>query len=112
MGSLTLFAGAGVGAYFVTLNAEIDTANLDSFDVDDQDTVLGTHDITGGYYKITPRIFVGLEGLYSWTTIPYLKCSVGLITTNWIAVWMWRSRDCTKNWETTLLPQADQNHLG
>jgi len=67
LGPVTLYAGAGIGVYYAALKSEIDTANLGSFDVEDDDSVFGFHLVTGGYYNITQRLFVGAEGLYRWT---------------------------------------------
>lgn len=66
-GPVRVYAGAGFGVYHANLNAEIDTANLGDFDVDDEDTVFGTHVVAGGRYNFTQRIFAGVEGLYRWT---------------------------------------------
>lgn len=79
VGPLRLFAGAGVGAYFATMNSEIDTQNLGSFDVDDEDEVFGAHVVAGGSYDITPRIFVGIEGLYRWTDDIDIRKTVGTV---------------------------------
>jgi opacity protein-like surface antigen len=67
LGPVTLYGGGGIGAYYAALKTEIDTTNLGSFDVEDDDSVFGFHLVAGGYYDITPRLFVGAEGLYRWT---------------------------------------------
>lgn len=67
VGSLRLYAGAGVGVYHADLDTEVETANLGDFDMNDDDTVFGTHVVVGGSYDITPRIFAGVEGRYRWT---------------------------------------------
>lgn len=64
VGPVSLYAGAGAGVYHASLNAEIDTANLGDFDVDDDDTVFGTHVVAGARYDIMSRLFAGVEGLY------------------------------------------------
>lgn len=79
MGPLTLFAGAGVGLYFVFLDSEIDTTRLGDLDADDSDSVFGAHVVVGGNFNITPRVFVGVEGLYRWTTEFDLRDSVATI---------------------------------
>jgi opacity protein-like surface antigen len=79
MGPLTLFAGAGVGLYFVTLDSEIDTTRLGDLDANDSDTVFGAHLVAGGNFNITPRVFIGLEGLYRWTSEFDMKDRVGTI---------------------------------
>jgi len=67
IGPVILYGGAGIGVYYAALNTEIETANLGSFDVDDDDTVLGVHLVVGGCYDITQRFFIDAEGLYRWT---------------------------------------------
>ena len=67
VGPVTLYGGAGVGSYFVTLYTDIETSRIGSFDEDDDDVVFGAHLVAGGYYDITPRIFAGIEGMYRWT---------------------------------------------
>lgn len=67
VGPVSVYAGVGAGVYHASLNAEIDTANLGDYDVDEDDTVFGTHVVAGGRYDITPRLFAGVEGLYRWT---------------------------------------------
>lgn len=67
IGPVTLSGGAGIGVYYAALNTEIETANLGSFDVDDDDTVFGVHLVVGGCYNITQRLFAAAEGLYRWT---------------------------------------------
>lgn len=79
MGPLTLFAGAGVGLYFVSLDSEIDTTFLGDLDADDSDAVFGAHVVVGGNFNITHRVFVGIEGLYRWTTEFDMRDRVGTI---------------------------------
>lgn len=79
MGRLTLFAGAGVGFYVVSLDSEIDTTFLGDLDADDNDSVFGTHVVAGGNVNITRRFFVGVEGLYRWTTEFDMKDRVATI---------------------------------
>lgn len=67
LGPVRLFAGAGVGVYSAYLDTKIDTANLGRFQMDESDVVFGTHVVTGGFFDITPKIFLGVEGLYRWT---------------------------------------------
>lgn len=79
VGPVRLFAGAGAGAYFANLDSEIDTQNLGSFDVDDQDEVFGAHVVAGGSYDITSRVFIGIEGLYRWTDDIDIRKTVGTV---------------------------------
>ncbi|RJQ75042.1 MAG: hypothetical protein C4519_16275 [Desulfobacteraceae bacterium] len=67
LGPVVLFAGGGVGGYFVNFQSEIDFFSGGSFDEDEQDFVFGVHVVAGGYYNISPRFFIGAEGLYRWT---------------------------------------------
>lgn len=61
---LELFAGAGLGVYFTTLDGDLTSSNLGSFSIDDGDMVLGLHLTVGGTYNITDRFFFGLDGKY------------------------------------------------
>jgi opacity protein-like surface antigen len=79
MGPLTLFAGAGAGLYFVVLDSEIDTTRLGDLNADDSDSVFGAHVVVGGNFNITPRVFVGVEGLYRWTSEFDMRDRVGTI---------------------------------
>lgn len=67
VGPVTLYGGAGVGGYFVTLYSDIETSRQGDYDKDDDDIVFGAHLVAGGHYDITPRFFVGVEGMYRWT---------------------------------------------
>lgn len=67
VGPVTLYGGAGVGGYFVTLYSDIETSRQGDYDKDDDDVVFGAHLVAGGHYDITPRFFVGVEGMYRWT---------------------------------------------
>jgi opacity protein-like surface antigen len=67
VGPVTLYGGAGVGGYFVNLFTDIETSRQGDFDKDDDDIVFGVHLVAGGHYDITPRFFVGVEGMYRWT---------------------------------------------
>lgn len=79
IGPVRLFAGAGIGGYFVSLDSEVETSALGDFDVDDEDSVLGTHVVVGLTWDITPRIFVGGQGLYRWTDDVDLDKRVGTV---------------------------------
>lgn len=67
VGPLALFAGAGIGGYYVYLDSEIETSSLGDFDVDDDDSVWGVHLVFGATWDLTRRIFLGGQGLYRWT---------------------------------------------
>lgn len=67
VGAVVIYAGGGLGGYFVNLDSDIDTYYGGSFDVDDDDTVFGVHVVAGVYYNLMERLFVGAEGMYRWT---------------------------------------------
>ncbi len=67
VGPVRIFAGGGVGCYFVSLSSEIDTQTMGDFDTNDGDAVFGAHAVIGANYDITQRFYVGLQGLYRWT---------------------------------------------
>lgn len=79
VGPLTLFAGAGVGGYYVSLDSEIETSALGDFDVDDDDSVWGVHVVLGATWDLTPRIFLGGQGLYRWTDDVNIDKRVGTV---------------------------------
>lgn len=79
MGPVNLFAGAGLGLYVVILDSEIDTTFLGDLDAEDSDTVFGAHVVVGGDFNITHRVFIGVEGLYRWTTEFDMRDRVGTI---------------------------------
>ena len=66
-GPVKLYAGGGIDIYDVMLTSEIDSDRFHEFDATDDDIVWGAHLTAGGYYNITPRLFIGLEGMYRWT---------------------------------------------
>lgn len=79
LGKASLYGGVGIGVYFVNMYAEVDTSLRWEYDSDDEyDTVLGFHIVAGGSYDITPRIFIGLEGIYRLTDDVDLEDWVGL----------------------------------
>jgi hypothetical protein len=65
------FGQGGIGAYLVygefTPRVSAGGVPLSVDDVDDYDTVFGTHLGLGFHYYITPKVFVGAEGKYLWT---------------------------------------------
>ncbi len=67
VGPVTLFGGAGVGGYLVNLFTDVETSRQGDSDKNEDDFVFGVHLVAGGQYDITPRFFVGLEGMYRWT---------------------------------------------
>lgn len=66
-GNIDFYGGGGIGIYGATLDSEVDSNRLGSFDKDDFDTVFGVHAVLGITYNITETIFTGLEGKYRWT---------------------------------------------
>ena len=78
-GPLTMFAGAGVGGYYVSLDSEIETRELDDFDVDDDDSVWGVHVVLGATWDLTRMIFLGGQGLYRWTDDVNIDKRVGTV---------------------------------
>jgi opacity protein-like surface antigen len=79
VGPLMLFAGAGVGGYYVALDSQIETDALGDFDADDDDSVWGVHVICGATWDLTPRIFLGGQGLYRWTDDINIDKRVGTV---------------------------------
>lgn len=67
VGPLVLFAGAGIGGYYVSLDSEIETSAMGDFDVDGDDSVWGAHVVFGATWDLNRRIFLGGQGLYRWT---------------------------------------------
>ena len=64
IGPVRVFAGGGVGAYFLTLRSDMETDRLGDFESSQSDSVIGVHGVAGAYYDITRRFFIGLEGMY------------------------------------------------
>jgi opacity protein-like surface antigen len=64
IGPVRLFAGGGVGGYFLTLHADMETDRLGDFESSQSDSVVGVHGVAGAYIDITQRFFLGLEGMY------------------------------------------------
>jgi opacity protein-like surface antigen len=79
VGPVKLFAGAGVGGYYVSLDSEIETSALGDFDVDDDDSVWGVHVVLGATWDLTPRVFLGGQGLYRWTDDVNIDKRVGTV---------------------------------
>ena len=78
-GPLTLFAGAGVGGYYIALDSEIETTAFGDFDVDDEDSVWGVHVVLGATWDLTRRIFLGGQWLYRWTDDVKIEKRVGTV---------------------------------
>lgn len=55
-----LFAGGGVGVYFMGFDGEIENVNITG----GKDTVFGGHLLIGGDLYIHPSVFLGMEGKY------------------------------------------------
>lgn len=66
-GNAEFYGGGGIGGYFVVFNSDITASNLGSFNVDDDDIVLGAHVVAGVNFNITKRFFIGVDGKYYWT---------------------------------------------
>ncbi len=64
---VNVFGGVGGGLYSVSLESDIDSSRLGSFDADDDDAVFGGHFVAGVTFDVTQRFFLGMEGLYRWT---------------------------------------------
>lgn len=67
IGRLELFGGAGIGGYFVSLDADVTSSNLGDMNTDDDDAVLGFHVVAGFNFNITERFLIGGEFRYLWT---------------------------------------------
>lgn len=79
VGPVKLFAGAGLGGYYVSLDSDIETSAIGDFSVDDDDAVWGVHMVFGVTWDLTPRIFVGGQGLYRWTDDVDIEKRVGTV---------------------------------
>ncbi len=79
VGPVTLFAGAGLGGYYISLDSDIETSTIGDFSADDDDTVWGAHVVFGVTWDLTPRIFVGGQGLYRWTDDVSIDRRVGTV---------------------------------
>ena len=55
-----LFAGGGVGVYFMAFDGEIEYVDITG----GKDTVFGVHFVMGGDLYIHPSVFLGIEGKY------------------------------------------------
>lgn len=64
IGPVRLFAGGGVGGYYLTLHSDMETDRLGDFQSIQSDSVVGVHGVAGTYFDITDRLFLGLEGMY------------------------------------------------
>lgn len=68
---LELFALGGIGAHWVFGELKV-SGTLDGLSgwvkLDDSDWIFGGHLGLGFHYNITPRVFVGAEGKYLWTS--------------------------------------------
>jgi opacity protein-like surface antigen len=78
-GRVNVFGGVGGGVYSVSLESDIDSSRLGSFDADDDDTVFGGHLVAGATFDVTQRFFLGVEGLYRWTDDLDLRDTVASI---------------------------------
>jgi hypothetical protein len=76
---LVLFAGGGIGGYYVHLDSEIETSNLGDFDADEDDTVWGVHVVFGATWDLTGRIFLGGQARYRWTDDVNIDKRVGTV---------------------------------
>ena len=68
-----------MGAYALTLNSEITSANLGDFNKIESDGVFGVHVVAGVNYNITSRFFAGLQGLYRWTDDIEINATAGTV---------------------------------
>lgn len=59
-----LFVGAGAGAYFSTIKAEMVATGYPSQSVEASDTPMGMHLRTGGHFDLAPKLSVGGELQY------------------------------------------------
>ncbi len=58
-----IYAGAGVGIYFASIEAKVAGLGTD----DDDDIVFGAHVMVGGNVDVAEDIFLGIEGKYIFT---------------------------------------------
>ncbi len=59
-----IYGEAGVGAYFISGEADISTSSLGNFSIDDDTVEFGFHLGIGADVNITPNVFFGIEGRY------------------------------------------------
>lgn len=65
---IEVFGGAGVGVYaaVVDLDRKDVTTGIKASD-DDADAVFGLHVLAGANFNVSGKIFIGVEGRYTWT---------------------------------------------
>ncbi|GAI68586.1 unnamed protein product [marine sediment metagenome] len=63
---VSLYAGIGVGIYFVKGEADL-TSEAVNLSLDDDDQVPGIHALVGIEYNFTPEAFIGIEAKHTWT---------------------------------------------
>ena len=63
-----IFAGLGVGGYYVDGEVDVSSINLE-----DEDFIFGAHVVLGAQADITKTVFIGVEGKYFWTDDAELK---------------------------------------
>lgn len=78
-GPVMLFAGAGLGGYYASLDSDIETAMLGDFSADDDDTVWGVHVVIGATWDLNSRVFFGGQSLYRWTGDVNIDRHVGTV---------------------------------
>jgi hypothetical protein len=79
LGAVDLFAGGGIGGYYVNLNSDIETNHLGDFDVDEDDSLWGVHAVLGITWDMNRRIFLGGQGMYRWTDDINIDKRVGTV---------------------------------
>lgn len=61
------YIGLGVGAYYEDFDGKWDTTNFGRISLDDEDTVVGFHFMTGVLFNISKNTFLGAEWKIIWT---------------------------------------------
>jgi opacity protein-like surface antigen len=65
-GAVEFYGGGGLGLYFASVESDVRLFGY-SFDLEDQDAVLGAHLLAGLTIPVSEIVFLGVEGRYIWT---------------------------------------------
>jgi len=62
-----LYAGAGIGAYFIQGDLDVTVPGYGSISLDDNDVIIGAQLLTGVSFDLTDTTFLGIEGKFIFT---------------------------------------------